>query len=340
MSGHAALTRFVEARELLYLSTVDVRDLGVFDFAWAVDRIEQAYRAHYAGDTVMPKTEYLKYSGRSSYDRLIVLPGYLGGPFGASAVKLIGSSRTNGSLGFPRASGLLVLFDPESQRPFCIMEGAQVSAVRTAAVTALAIRLLAPTVITKLAMVGCGFLAEVHLRMWSSLYRHRIARVHAYDVSNEAILRLCAAAESLQLELIRADSAEEAIREADVIIPATTSDTPYIRASWIRPGSSYFAVSLLDPELDVFLQADCIVVDDLDLCQQEGRPLDLLKRQGRSALRVVSIGSVVLERIQVRRQPEDRIVFNPMGTVITDLSLGLPLFEKAAATGKGVRLPC
>ena len=68
MSGHAALTRFVEARELLYLSTVDVRDLGVFDFAWAVDRIEQAYRAHYAGDTVMPKTEYLKYSGRSSYD--------------------------------------------------------------------------------------------------------------------------------------------------------------------------------------------------------------------------------------------------------------------------------
>lgn len=341
MNRHPSLARWVDQHEILYLSSEDILALGAFEFVWAVDCVAQAYRAHHLGQSAMPKTEYLRYPGQSSYDRLIVLLGYLGGAFGASAVKLIGSSTGNGARGFPRASGLLILFDIETQRPVCIMEGAQVSAIRTAAVSGLAIRLFAPARISKLAILGCGFLADVHLRMLASLYHERISSVYAYDLSDGAFLNLQIASTSVGIKLIQARSAEEAIRDADVVIPATTSETPYICADWIKSGSSYIAVSLLDPKLDVFLQSDCIVVDDFDLCKQEGRPLDLLERQGlASGLRIVGIGSVLENAVQVRRKPEDRILFNPMGTVITDLALGLPLFEKAAAEGRGIRLPC
>lgn len=335
-----ALQDLVEAGEILYLNSREVEALGVFDFPKNVAAVRDAYLAHHAGQTVMPKSDYLKYAGRPSYDRIIPLLGFLGGATGVSGIKVVGSSTANLSKNRARASAVIVLHDPDTQRPFCIMEGAQVSAARTATVTALSLELLSPPEIKKVALIGCGYLARTHLIMWSQCFSHHDCILHAYDLDGARTAELGSFAASLGLAFQSTTSAEEAIRGADVVIPLTTQETPYIRAEWIKSPSLYSAVSLLDPELDVLVEAEHIVVDDLEGCLHEGRPLLRLQEQGRLDLtKVHSIGEVLQERPTLRKSGEERIFFNPMGTVITDLAVANQLFLQAESTRVGTRLP-
>jgi ornithine cyclodeaminase len=334
------VTELVNAKSILYLSESEVIELGVFDFKHLRAQIEKVYRLHWQNQVKMPKTDYLTYDGRSSYDRIIVLLGSIGGAEALSGIKLICSSTTNRKLGWPRASGLVVLNDVETQRPFCIMQAAQISAARTAAVTAVALSRLLPGQVRKVAFIGCGFLARVHVLMWSQLYGDQHAELHFYDLEREAEEQLADYARSLGLKTVLGTSARQVIEEADVVLPATTATSPYIEAGWIKEGSLYSAVSLLDPELEVFRRSDHVVVDDLETCKNEGRPLQLLDRNGETqGMSILSIGQVIALNKNLRTTGKERILFNPMGTVITDLAVAGAIFAKASGRRVGTPLP-
>lgn len=334
------INELVKAESILYLSRAQVLELGVFDFPELCRRIEDVYRLHWHKQVKIPKTEYLTYDGRSSYDRIIVLLGALGGDRPLSGTKLICSSTGNRQLGFPRASGLIVLNDVVTQRVFCIMEGAQISAARTAAVTGVALARLMPASVAKVAFIGCGFLAKIHILMWAELFKNHNAELHLYDLDRRSTEELAEYATSRSLKVQVGRSAESVIHDADVIIPATTATSPYIKAEWIKPDSLYSAVSLLDPTLDVFCQSDHVVVDDIETCKNEGRPLEQLDRSGRiQKMSIWSIGEVIVNDKALRTTGKERILFNPMGTVITDLAVARLIVERACSRGIGIRLP-
>ena len=335
-----ALTELVNARSILYLSETQVIELGVFDFPELRVQIEEVYRLLWQKQVKMPKTDYLTYDGRSSYDRIIVLLGSIGGTAALSGIKLICSSTTNRKLGLPRASGLVVLNDVVTQRPYCIMEAAQISAARTAAVTAVALSRLLPKKVQKVAFVGCGFLAKIHVLMWSQLYREREAELYFYDLEPDATEQLADYAKTLGLKAMVGSSARGVIEDADVVLPATTATSPYIEASWIKADSLYSAVSLLDPKLDVFRQSDHVVVDDLETCKNEGRPLQQLDRNGDTEhMSILSMGEVIALDKNLRVSGKERILFNPMGTVITDLAVAGMIFNRASSRNIGTALP-
>lgn len=330
----------VESRELLYLNGWDVETLGVFDFAANRACVTEAYRAHWADDVRMPNSEYLKYAGRPSYDRAINLLGYLGGTTQVSGSKLICSAVGNRARGLPRASGLITLIDCSSQRPFCVLEASRISAARTAAVTSVALARLTRGPISVAAMLGCGYQASVHLRLMAALPDCRPQRIRVFDIDPAAARRLAAEAANLGLAAEVVATAERAIREADLIVPLSTAEAPYIEAAWLERPSLYAAVSLLDATLGVFEQADVVVVDDEEACKHEGRPLEQLERQGKYGnLNVTTIGQIVSQGFQPPAGRDLRIVFNPMGTVITDIAVSVRLFERAMAEGIGSRLP-
>ena len=330
----------LESGELLYLNGRDVESLGVFDFAANRASVMEAYRAHWAGDVRMPGSDYLKYEGRPSYDRVINLLGYLGGSIHVSGSKLICSAVGNRARGLPRASGLITLIDSASQRPFCVLEASRISAARTAAVTSVALACLAPAPIQVAALLGCGYQASIHLRVMAALADCRPQLIRVFDVDPGAARRLTAEAVDLGLVAEVAATAEQAIRGADLIVPLTTAEAPYIEAAWLERPSLYAAVSLLDATLGVFEQADLVVVDDEEACKHEGRPLEQLERQGRyGSLNVTTIGQIVSRGSHLPPGRDLRIVFNPMGTVITDIAVSVRLFERAMAEGIGSRLP-
>ncbi|HYP99341.1 MAG TPA: hypothetical protein VER96_11785 [Polyangiaceae bacterium] len=339
MIDRRAVQNLLKSREILYLCSRDLEAVGVGNFGANIEAIESAYRAHAARDVRMPMAEYLKYPDRPSYDRIIPLLGYLGGSFGISGLKQICSSTSNAAKGYDRASGLIILNEPESNRPFAILEGARVSAVRTAAVTALAVRHFAPPELARVAFVGAGQLARTHLEMWHQLHASKLATLIVYDQKSELADRLVTEARALGLRAETAPSAEVAIRGADVVVPMTTSEQPYIDSGWIKTPSLFAAVSLLDPKPEVLLDSDAIIVDDERLCKHEGRPLEVLEKQGRlDGRRLLEVGQWLAGERQIPSGAR-RIFFNPMGTVITDLCIAARVFSDASARNLGIRLP-
>ena len=243
---------------LAYLSESDVaRALATID---PVEVVAGALAAHARGETVLPGEAYLRWDGARS----LSMPGLVGGRPG---VKVINANPANPSRGLPRASGLTILFDPETARPVCVMEAARISCVRTAAVTALAADLLAVAPIERVAIIGAGALARCHI----DLLRARLPRlqeIRVHDRDAERAREVARATDERKgpgpfLALVACATAEEAIRGARLVVPVTTTTTGYIRHDWLEPGALLVNVSLDDALPEVFLRADRVFVDDV-----------------------------------------------------------------------------
>jgi ornithine cyclodeaminase/alanine dehydrogenase-like protein (mu-crystallin family) len=192
----------------------------------------------------------------------------------------------------------------------------------------------------KIGILGAGTMARMHLRMLSQLHAREIGRIEVFDPDPEVLRELCDFAAELALPVRTRDRPASVVRGADVVIPLTTAERPYIEARWLKRPSLYAAVSLLDPRLEVVRQSDLIVVDDLGLCLQEGRPLERLAKRGRlDSSRVTTIGAVIAREDSRPCGDGRKVFFNPMGSVITDLVVAEALFRRARAEGIGTELP-
>lgn len=328
----------IAAKRLAYVGSAAVARCGVGQFAPLVAAIESAYLAHASRCVVMPKSEYLRYPDRPSYDRIIPLLGYLGGPFAVSGLKQICSSTSNSARNFSRASGLIIMNEPESNRPFALLEASLISAARTAAVTALALREFAHPALTRVALIGCGQLGRTHLQMISDYFGTRRFGLRLCDMNRGVLDSALELARELGLEAEGTLAPRAAIEAADIVITATTEETPYVEHSWLQPKAFYCAVSLLDAKLDVFRHAQHIIVDDLNQCLHEGRPLDILQRNGELPVSKIHEIGAWLAASPRPALSGGRIVFNPMGTVITDLAVAKTILDRALSSGEVVFL--
>src|ERR1700739_3568011 len=127
--------------QMLYLGREDVGEIcNELD---AVALIAEVFRLKAAGEIILPDEAYLSWKNRHGEPvRSLNMPAYVGGKFSAAGTKLINSNPANPKRGVPRASGLTLLFDEENVRVTCVMEGAYISALRTAAVSTLSVSLL------------------------------------------------------------------------------------------------------------------------------------------------------------------------------------------------------
>jgi N-[(2S)-2-amino-2-carboxyethyl]-L-glutamate dehydrogenase len=196
--------------------------------------------------------------------------------------------------------------------------------------------LLKPNMKT-LALFGCGQLAREHVAMIASTVGPGRLALRAYDTDATRLAELVALAERLGLTAHAARDPRSALEDADVVLTATTAENAHIARSDLKPEALYLAVSLLDAHLDIFLQAETILVDDLEQCLHEGRPLQILSESGQLPHgKVVEMGRWLAEG---RGPPRDGLtVFNPMGTIITDLAVAKTIFDAAIAANDYVRL--
>ncbi len=324
------------ADTILYLSEHDV--------AAALERVDvigaaaAALAAHGRGETILPAEAYLGWEHDGETLRSLCMPAYVDSVPG---VKIINANPANPARGLPRASGLTLLFDPGTGRPVCIVEGARISCLRTAAVTAIAAELLAARPIERLALIGAGALARCHLRLLAPRLPE-LREIRVYDLERERANALAADG-----SLVVCDSPEQAIREAQLIVTVTTTTTGYIRHAWLQPGALLVNVSLDDPLPEVVLQADKLFVDDCNLiAADEHRLLGRMLRDGticgpnQHSGRAIDgeLGQLLAGRRRGRSHPDEIIVVNPFGLAIEDLAIATQVYQHARASGLGTNL--
>jgi ornithine cyclodeaminase/alanine dehydrogenase-like protein (mu-crystallin family) len=341
------------AKDLLYLSRDDVQRAS--DAVDLVAEVREVLRLHGSGQTRLPDEAYLQWTTqRGELARSLNMPGHAGGSFEVVGTKIINSNPGNPEDGVPRASGLTLLFDDLSAQIVCVMEGAYISSMRTAAVTAVAAELLGPPVITSLALLGSGVLARAHIEVLAPRLP-RLAVIRVYDMVHDRAVALAAWVAELGAG-VRVDVArtpEEAVRASQLVVAVTTTTTAYIPRRWLAPGTLVVNVSLDDVAEDVVLGSDCVIVDDWNLVKNdERRLLGRMYRAGTlrgpaddgplpaGTARVrAELGDLLCGRTPGRTRADEVILVNPFGMAIEDLAIAARVYEQALKRGLGTVLP-
>src|SRR4029077_15883037 len=207
---------------------------------------------HARGGTYLPLRSVIRPPGAAGFMGL--MPGWRGQQEGKEAVfalKAICIIPSNPARGLDAHQGLVTLFDGETGVPTAILDASAVTAIRTAAVSAVATGLLARDDARTLAILGAGVQARSPLRALAKVRGFERVRVYAPTAAHAR-----AVVEEADLpsgELSVATSAEEAVRGADVVVAVTNSREPVLQRAWLTPGAHVNAVgasTLQTRELD------------------------------------------------------------------------------------------
>lgn len=221
---------------VLFLSQRDTLEAGAGDIQLAMDAVERALVARHRGDTILPNKVVLRWgdvSSEGTLGRINVMPAYVGEPYRMAGLKWIGSRPGNLQRGLPRASGLIVLSDPETMFPVAVMDASVISGMRTGAVSGLAARHLAPPGSRRLVVVGAGVQGRTQaLAVVAGV--PSIETVLFYDVDRERATECARAVERAVGRPCQAiDDLQAAARAADIVVTATTANKPVLDAEML-----------------------------------------------------------------------------------------------------------
>ncbi len=279
----------------------------------AIDALDHAF-----GDGALPETPPRTHLSVASGD-LLLMPA--AGAAGAG-VKLVTVNPANPARGLPLIHGLYVLFAPESLAPLAVIDGAALTALRTAAVSGLATRYLAHTDAHRLVIFGAGTQARAHLDAMRAV--RPITHMRVVSRTPEGALRLVEQARALGLD---ADVAgPDIVAEADIVCACTTSPTPLFDGALLPAGAHVNAVGAYTPatrELDdVTVRRGRLVVETREAALAEAGDLIIPLQAGVIARSdIVADLSEVVRGALAPRAPADITVFKSVGVAFEDLAV-------------------
>jgi len=322
----------------LILSEAEVTEHLPFDAC--IEAMAAVLAARARGETQMPLRSVLR--GEGSSGMLGLMPAYRGGEHPAYSLKAVCIFPSNPRLGLDAHQGVVVLFDGATGRPRAVLGGSAVTSIRTAAVTALATRLLAREDARTLAVLGSGVQAQAHLRALAHVRAFERVRVFS---PNQAHARALVERHGSGLPVEAAPSAAAALEGADVVVTATNSAEPVLEHGWLAAGAHVNAIGASVPssrELDVAtLAAAELFVDSRESVVNEAGDWKLAVTEGAIAgpehIRG-EIGEVLVGACPGRSGPQALTVFRSLGIAVEDLAAAELATARARAAGAGVEV--
>lgn len=310
---------------------------ALLDLPTCIAAIADVLHRHAAGETVPPRILGL----RAAEGGLHVKGAGLLGAEPRLAVKLNANFPANPQrFGLPTIQGVLVLFDGVNGRPLAVLDSMMITALRTAATSALAARYLARSESATLTICGCGRQGAMHVR--ALRVELPVARVLLWDFDPGRAEQLAdeLAPELSGVELRRVDDLGEVLAETDVCATCTPARSFFLRAEDVRPGTFIAAVGADDhgkQELDPRLVAHAtLVVDSLSQCVEIGELQHAIAQSLIAPEQVhAELGDIVSGERPGRTSKEEITIFDSTGTALQDLAAAIAVEQRARAIGAG-----
>jgi len=232
-------------------------------------------------------------------------------------IKLVTFYPTNAERGIPTHMAIIYLVDPETGSPLAIMDGRLITEMRTAAVSAVATKLLSLPDARVLGILGSGVQARSHIealklvrefdeiRIWSR------TEAHAGELADEINGTVT--------------TAKDVVRGADVVVTVTSSTTPVLKGEWLKPGAHVNAVGACRPdwrELDDQAMRNVVFVDSRAAASQEAGDLILsgAKIQG-------ELGEALAGKVDPRAG--ETTIFKSLGLAVEDVAAASLVYRSA-----------
>jgi ornithine cyclodeaminase len=269
-----------------------------------------------------------------------LMAAYRTGDQGAFGMKAICVFPGNPAIGKDAHQGAVMLFSRETGEMIALMNASEITAIRTAAVSAVATRLLAREDAHELAIIGAGVQARTHLGALDAVRSIKHARVacrnieHAHEIAREMQPRF-----SFPIEPVKTN--EEAVRGADLIVTATSSQEPVINKDWISPGAHVNAIGTHSPnsrEIDsATMAASRIFVDRRESALNEAGDYLLAAKEGLidADSILAEIGELLIGTKHGRNSVNEITLFKSLGLAIEDVACAEYLYQKALSQDFG-----
>jgi ornithine cyclodeaminase/alanine dehydrogenase-like protein (mu-crystallin family) len=317
----------------LILSHDDVR--AALSPAECAEAMAAMLAAHARGEAQMPLRSLVSFDGAPGFMGL--MPAWRGGSHPVFALKSLCIMAGNPARGLDSHQGTVTLFDGTIGVPIAILDASAVTAVRTAAVSAVATTVLAREDAGVLAILGAGVQGRAHLDALAGV--RTFSEVRMFAPSEEH------AREAAAGRAIVAATAEEAVRDADLVVLATRYREPVVRREWLAPGTHVNAVGASVPssrELDVdTVAASALFCDSRESLRNEAGEYLLGLKEGAIAgddhVRA-TLGEVLAGMAPGRLSPDELTVFRSLGLAVVDLAAAEYAVAAARRLGIGVEV--
>jgi ornithine cyclodeaminase/alanine dehydrogenase-like protein (mu-crystallin family) len=309
---------------VLVLTRDEVRRL--LDLDLLLDALERALVELSAGRASVPPRIAARVPDKGL---LAAMPGYADGVLEA---KLVTVFPGNDASQLPTHQATIHLFDDETGRPLALLDGTEITAVRTGAASAVATRALARPDARILAVLGAGVQARSHLAAVTRVRAFEEVRVASRTAEHAAQLADEVGATSV-------GSFEEAVTGADVVCLCTDAGKPVLRADWLASGAHVTSVgaSSEGPELDrETVQAGLLVVESR--VAFEPYPAGAHELQGLDPGSAVELGEILAGTREGRSSPDQVTVYKSMGHAVEDAAAVGLVYRRALELGVGTEV--
>ena len=317
---------------LLVLSAADVHRLLPVEAGIAAMRA--ALLALARGEVHQPLRTVIRPPGAEGL--LGLMPAFRAGTVPALAVKAVAVYPGNAAHGRDAHQGVVLLLDGATGEPLALANASAVTAVRTAAVTAVATDALARPDATTLAIIGSGVQAHAHLPAIAAV--RRLTRIRVAGRSLERS-RAFALAQAVPVEACA--TVREALDGADIVVTVTSAKAPVLTHDWLAPGAHVNAVGSSVPtarELDTATVAAARVFVDRreSALTESGDYLDAAREAGLGPDHIRGeLGEVLAGTVPGRTSDDELTVFVSLGLAVEDLATVAELHRRATAEGAG-----
>lgn len=303
--------------------------------AKGIEVVEQAMRALSRGQVLAPLRTVMPLAQGNAMG---IMPGALLGE-GCFGLKVLALYPGNGAQGLPSHGGMVLLFDAATGAPTALLESHSLTALRTAAASAVATRALARPGSAVLALLGTGHQALWHARALCQVMPLR--RLQLWNHRRAGAWKLAARLGALAgVEVVVVDSAREAVQGADVVCTVTAAREPILQGAWLERGQH---VNLVGASVASAREADDAVVarsryfvDAVASAQaQAGEWLHALQSGAVEPAHLQGeIGAVLLGELAGRRSADEITVYKSLGHTAQDLATANALVRLARASGR------
>jgi len=320
--------------DILYVSRADIEGLKI-STKDVIQIVEEVFLEKASGRTEVPPKPGI----HPQKDAFIhAMPAYIP-KMGSAGVKWVSGFPDNPKHSLPYVSGLLILNDPKTGFPVCVMDCTWITAKRTGAATAVAAKHLAREDSRILGILGCGAQGRSNLEALSVTCRS-LEEVRAYDVSEENLHKYVEEMTAKHgLKIVPTTSPRKAVENCDVVVtagPIVKHPKPVIEASWFKKGG--FACPL---DFDSYWKAEAMHSVD-KFCTDDVEQLRYYRQQG-YFLGIpevyADLSEIVSSKKLGRENSGERIMSIHLGLAIEDMATATLVYKKAKKLKVGTRLP-
>lgn len=325
--------------DVLLVSQAEVPDL--LPMPACIEAMEQALLALARGEAQLPLRSILWLPDRKG--ALGLMPAVMNGD-AVLGLKAITFFPGNEGTELDTHQGAVLLFEAERGRLLAIIDATSVTAIRTAAVSGVATKLLAREDAGDLAIVGSGVQARTHLEAMMQV--RSLRRVRVSSLSFERATRFAereTARRGIRVEAVR--TAREAVEGADIVCTTTSAKEPIVHGAWLSPGTHINAVGSSVPfnrELDTAaVVGSRLFVDRRESALNEAGDFLIPRKEGAIGDDhiVGEIGEILAGANPGRRSNDEITLFKSLGLAVEDVASARLIYEEARRTGKGRFLP-